>query len=60
VALWKRLRCGFLSNEWYPDRLNTMKVGLEQGSTQIAFDLLANLRSEFWPDVKKKLVRQRL
>jgi hypothetical protein len=37
-----------------------MKVGLEQGSTQIAFDLLANLRSEFWPDVKKKLVRQRL
>lgn len=48
----------FLSNEWYPDRLNTMKVGLEQGSTQIAFDLLANLRSEFWPDVKNKLLRR--
>jgi len=49
----------FLSNEWYPDRLNTMKVGLEQGSTQIAFDLLSNLRSEFWPDVKNKILRRK-
>lgn len=49
----------FLSNEWYPGRLNSMKVGLEQGSTQIAFDLLANLRSEFWPDVKNKLLRRK-
>jgi len=37
----------FLSNEWYPDRLNTVKLGLAQGSTQIGFDLLANLGSEF-------------
>jgi hypothetical protein len=36
-----------------------MKVGVEQGSTQIAFDLLANLRSEFWPDVKNKLLRRK-
>jgi hypothetical protein len=49
----------FLSNEWYPDRLNTVKVGLEQGSTQIAFDLLANLRSEFWPDVKNRILRRK-
>jgi hypothetical protein len=49
----------FLSNEWYPARLNTVKVGLEQGSTQIAFDVLANLRSEFWPDVKNRLFRRK-
>jgi hypothetical protein len=49
----------FLSNEWYPDRLNNIKVGLEQGSTQIAFDVVANLRSEFWPDVKNKILRRK-
>lgn len=44
-----------LSNEWYPDRLSTIKVGMVQGSTQIGFDLLRNLGTEFWPDVKKTL-----
>lgn len=45
----------FLSNEWYPERLNTFKLGLTQGSTQMGFDLLGNLGNEFWPDVKKAL-----
>jgi hypothetical protein len=49
----------FLSNEWYPDRVNTVKLGLEQGTTQIGFDLLANMGSEFWPDVKKKILRRK-
>jgi len=49
----------FLSNEWYPDRLNTVKEGLEQGSMQIAFDVAANLRNEFWPDVKNKFLRRK-
>ena len=49
----------FLSNEWYPARLNTVKLGLVQGSAQIGFDLLANLGSEFWPDVKKKVLRRK-
>jgi hypothetical protein len=49
----------FLSNEWYPDRLNTVKLGFVQGSAQIGFDVLANLRTEFWPDVKKKLLRRK-
>ncbi len=50
----------FRSNEWYPERLNTMTVGLEQGSTQIAFGLLGNLRAEFWPDVKNEILRRKL
>lgn len=47
----------FLSNEWYPDRVNTVKIGLLQGSEQIGFDFLGNLGSEFWPDVKNKFHR---
>ena len=45
--------------EWYPDRLNTVGRGLTQGTTQIGFDLLANIGSEFWPDVKKKILHRK-
>jgi hypothetical protein len=48
----------FISNEWYPDRVNTIALGLSQGSTQLGFDLLSNLGSEFWPDIKRKLLRR--
>ncbi|HUP04949.1 MAG TPA: hypothetical protein VMU19_13225 [Bryobacteraceae bacterium] len=46
-----------LSNEWYPDRLNTVPSGLEQGAATIGLDLLGNLASEFWPDVKRATAR---
>jgi len=46
----------FLSNEWYPSRLNTVSLSLQQGSAQIGFDLAANLGREFWPDVRKKIL----
>jgi hypothetical protein len=62
LATWRlgsAYGAALLSNEWYPDRLNTVKRGLVQGSAQIGFDLLANLRSEFWPDVKNKLLRRK-
>jgi hypothetical protein len=62
LATWRfgsAYGAAFLSNEWYPDRLNTVKPGLEQGSAQLGFDLLANLRSEFWPDVRNKLLRRK-
>ena len=49
----------FISNQWYPARDNTVKLGLTEGSTQIGFDLLVNLSSEFWPDVRKKLLRRK-
>ena len=48
----------FLSNQWYPDRLNTVKLGLAQGSLQMGFDFAGNLGSEFWPDLKRKLLRR--
>jgi hypothetical protein len=62
LATWRlgsAYGAAFISNEWYPDRLNTVKLGLSQGSTQIGFDLIQNLSSEFWPDVKKKLLHRK-
>ncbi len=61
-ATWRfgsALGAAYLSNVWYPDRLNTFSSGLEQGAATIGLDLLGNLGSEFWPDVKHKIVRRR-
>jgi|HubBroStandDraft_1064217.scaffolds.fasta_scaffold144757_2 hypothetical protein len=48
----------FISNLWYPDRLDTVRLGFIQGSLRMGFDMVTNLSSEFWPDIKKKLRRQ--
>lgn len=49
----------YISNQWYPDRVNTVALDLTQGTTQIGFDFLANFGAEFWPDVKKKVFRRK-
>jgi hypothetical protein len=49
----------FLSNEWYPDRLNTVGLGALQGSLRMGFDFVSNLGSEFWPDVRRKISRRK-
>jgi hypothetical protein len=48
----------FLSNQWYPARLNTARLGCIQGSVTLGFDLVTNLGAEFWPDVKRRLHRK--
>ncbi len=48
----------FLSNLWYPHRLDTVRLGFIQGSVRMGFDLITNLSSEFWPDLRKKLLRR--
>jgi hypothetical protein len=48
----------FLSNEWYPDRLNTARLGFLQGSMTLGFGLVGNLGAEFWPDIKRKLFKK--
>ena len=45
----------FLSNQWYPDRLNTVRYGILQGSLQVGFDFASNVGSEFWPDIRRKI-----
>jgi hypothetical protein len=49
----------FLSNQWYPDRLNTVRMGVLQGSTTLGFDFAANVGAEFWPDMKRKVLRRK-
>ncbi len=46
----------FLSNQWYPDRLNTVRRGAAQGTLRIGFDFASNVGCEFWPDVKRRLL----
>jgi hypothetical protein len=48
----------YLSNLWYPDRLNTPRRGFTQGSTTLGLGLVSNLASEFWPDINRKLRRK--
>lgn len=48
----------FLSNQWYPDRLNTVRLGVLQGSLRLGFDFAANLGAEFWPDIRRRILRR--
>lgn len=48
-----------LSNMWYPDRLNNARLGFLQGSVTLGFDMLGNLGSEFWPDIKRKVLHKK-
>jgi hypothetical protein len=49
----------FLSNLWYPARLDTVRLGLLQGSMSFGFDVVGNLGAEFWPDIKRKVFRRK-
>ena len=49
----------FLSNMWYPHRLNTVRLGFIQGSVTLGFDVAGNLASEFWPDIKRKVLHRK-
>jgi hypothetical protein len=50
----------YLSNQWYPDRVNTVGHGAIQGSLHLGFDFVSNLGAEFWPDLKRKFLRRKL
>lgn len=61
-ATWRfgsAIGSAYLSNVWYPDRLNTLASGMEQGMATIGLDVLGNIASEFWPDLKHKVLRRR-
>ena len=45
----------FLSNQWYPDRLNTVGQGFLQGTATLGLDALGNIITEFWPKPRRKL-----
>ena len=45
----------FLSDLWYPARVDTVGQGFIHGSITLGFGLASNLGAEFWPDIKSKL-----
>ena len=49
----------FISDRWHPDRLNTVRHGFIGGSTRLGFDLVKNVIAEFWPDIKRKILRRK-
>ena len=62
ISVWRlgsAYGAAFLSNQWYPDRLNTLGGGMRQGSLRVGVDFAANLGAEFWPDLKRKILRRK-
>ena len=49
----------YLSNQWYPDRLNTARLAAMEGSLRLVFDFASNLGSEFWPDLRRDIFRRK-
>jgi hypothetical protein len=45
----------YLAKTWYPPRSHRLRLGVLEGSYRIGADFLANLASEFWPDIKHKV-----
>jgi hypothetical protein len=49
----------FITNAWYPGRLNNLSRGFIQGSAMMGLDLATNIGVEFWPDVKRRVLRRK-
>jgi hypothetical protein len=62
ISMWRfgsAYGAAYLSNQWYPGRLNTVALGFAEGSLQLGFDLASNLASEFAPDLKRMLFHRK-
>jgi hypothetical protein len=62
LSIWRfgsAYGAAYLSNQWYPGRLNTVGLGFSEGSLQLGFDVVKNLASEFGPDLKRRMLRRK-
>jgi hypothetical protein len=62
ISIWRigsAYGAAFLSNTWYPARLDTPRYGFVDGTVTIGFGLASNLGLEFWPDIKAKLFHRK-
>ncbi|MFZ0933040.1 MAG: hypothetical protein WA015_01910 [Bryobacteraceae bacterium] len=62
LSIWRlgsAYGAAYLSNQWYPGRLNTVGLGFSEGSLQLGFDVAKNLASEFGPDIKRKMLHRK-
>jgi hypothetical protein len=63
VSAWRigsAYGAAYLSNLWYPARLDTPREGFIDGSVTLGFGFVTNLASEFWPDIKAKVFRRKV
>jgi len=62
VSVWRigsAYGAAYLSNLWYPARLDTAGQGFLDGSVTLGFGFVSNLGVEFWPDIKSKLFHRK-
>ncbi len=62
VSIWRlgsAYGSAYLSNQWYPWRLNTGVLGFAEGSLTLGVGFASNLASEFWPDLRQKILRRK-
>jgi hypothetical protein len=48
----------FVSNTWRPERQRTFGNTMVRGSLSIAFDAAANVFKEFWPDIRRRVLKR--
>jgi hypothetical protein len=48
----------WISNAWYPQRLQSPEDVLRRGSYSLGGEILGNLWREFWPDVRRRVFRR--
>jgi hypothetical protein len=63
LSLWRfgsAYGAAYLSNQWYPGRLNTAGLDFSEGSLQLGFDFVSNPGAESWPDLKRKILYRRI
>ena len=60
-ALWRfagNYGAQFISNSWRPPSHHGVQNALVRGSLSIGFDAAANVFKEFWPDIKRKVLKK--
>jgi hypothetical protein len=48
----------YISDLWYPARLDTARQGFVDGSLGLGLGFASNLGAEFWPDLKRKVLHR--
>jgi hypothetical protein len=48
----------FVSNAWRPERYTGVSDTLGRGTVSIGYDAASNLFKEFWPDIRKHVLRR--
>jgi len=62
LSIWRfgsSYGAAFLSDLWYPARLDTVGHGFATGSIGLGLGVVSNLGAEFWPDIKGKLFHRK-